>query len=390
MTPTIPSLDPLPLPAPAWLLWFLLTLTFVLHVVPMNLVLGGSLIGLVARLRARGNPHAARLASLVSQTLPVLIAVTVSMGVAALLFLQSLYGRVFFTAAVLLAVPWLAVVPILIAGYYAAYAGRSSSSSFFAFIVAAAFLAIAFIYANTMGLSLRPAEFLPRFQASASGLHLDAGDPTLAPRVLHVLLASLAVSGLAVAGAGAFLARKEPDAGAWMVRHGVLLCSIATILNFVPGFWWLAALPRDVLLMFMGRDPAATACLSVGLLAALGAIGLAMPAAFPAGPTPAKVTTLPARRFPPALLAGSGCLVVSVISMVMVRDTARAAILHAAGVQPPAVASPQWGPIAIFGVLLVAAIGTVVWMVVKLYCCSSLSFSASSLSERTRSQSNPS
>ena len=113
--PTIPHPDPLPLPAPAWLLWFLLTLTFTLHVVPMNLVLGGSIIGLVARLRARRQPHAAVVASLVAKALPVLIATAVTMGVAALLFLQVLYGRLFFASAVLLAVPWLAVVPTLIA-----------------------------------------------------------------------------------------------------------------------------------------------------------------------------------------------------------------------------------------------------------------------------------
>ena len=41
MIPAIPQPDPLALPAPAWLLWALLLLTFFLHVIPMNLVLGG-------------------------------------------------------------------------------------------------------------------------------------------------------------------------------------------------------------------------------------------------------------------------------------------------------------------------------------------------------------
>jgi hypothetical protein len=371
MTPTVPSVDPLPLPAPPWLLWLLLTLTFVLHVVPMNLVLGGSIIGLVARLRARRRPHAARLASLVAQGLPVLIATAVTMGVAALLFLQALYGRLFFTAAVLLAVPWIAVVPILITGYYAAYAGRSTARPLFAWLVSLAFLAIAFIYANTMGLAVRPEEFLARFQRSASGLHLDLGDATLAPRFLHVLLASLAVSGVGVAGAGAFVRREQPDAGAWMMRHGALWCAWATILNFVPGFWWLAALPRDVLLMFMGRDPAATAFFTIGLLSALAAIGFAIPAGVPVGRAsmPVGAAAVPAGShspFPSPLVAGAGCLVVSVIAMVLVRDFARGAILRAAGVRAPSAVATQWWPIAAFVVLFVAAIGTVAWMVVKL------------------------
>lgn len=49
MNPAIPQLDPAPLPAPVALLWFLLLLTFTLHVLPMDLVLGGSLLGAVAR-----------------------------------------------------------------------------------------------------------------------------------------------------------------------------------------------------------------------------------------------------------------------------------------------------------------------------------------------------
>ena len=45
----IPQLDPIPLAAPAALMWFLLILTFFLHLLPMNFVLGGSLIALLAR-----------------------------------------------------------------------------------------------------------------------------------------------------------------------------------------------------------------------------------------------------------------------------------------------------------------------------------------------------
>lgn len=353
MTPALPHLDALPLPAPAWLLWLLLTLTFVLHVVPMNLVLGGSIIGLVSRLRARRQPHAAALAALIAGALPVLIAAAVSMGVAALLFLQVLYGRLFFTSAVLLAGPWIAVIPVLIVAYYAAYAGRSSGQPLLAWVVAVSFALIAFVYANTMGLMLRPAEFLARFQASASGVHLNLGDPTLAPRYLHVLLASLAVSGLAVSLAGAMIRRTNAEAGEWMARHGAYWCAACTVLNFLPGFWWLAALPPETLLQFMGRSPAATACLALAVLAALGAIGLAVPAGFAAPPRG-------------LVFASASTLLLSVVLMVLVRDFARGSILRAAGVHPNPWVVTQWGPIAVFGVLLLAAIATVWWMVAKL------------------------
>jgi len=40
MNPVIPLADPLPQPAPPLLLWALLQLTFLLHLVAMNVVLG--------------------------------------------------------------------------------------------------------------------------------------------------------------------------------------------------------------------------------------------------------------------------------------------------------------------------------------------------------------
>jgi len=43
------------------------------------------------------------------------------LGVAPLLFLQVLYGRLFFTSSILMAGFWLAVVPLLIVAYYCAY-----------------------------------------------------------------------------------------------------------------------------------------------------------------------------------------------------------------------------------------------------------------------------
>ena len=46
---SLPSADPLPQPAPTGLLWGLLLLTFFLHLIPMNLTLGGSIVAMVAR-----------------------------------------------------------------------------------------------------------------------------------------------------------------------------------------------------------------------------------------------------------------------------------------------------------------------------------------------------
>ncbi len=86
MNPGIPQPDPLPLAAPPAVFLLLLLLTFTLHLLPMNAVLGGSIIGAVARWRGRqGRAHHAELARLIGKLLPVTMAAAVTLGVAALL-----------------------------------------------------------------------------------------------------------------------------------------------------------------------------------------------------------------------------------------------------------------------------------------------------------------
>ena len=363
MLPQLPTIDPLPLPAPAWLLWSLLTLTFVLHLLPMNLLLGGAIIALVARIRGerpggQGRPPHHRLAALIARALPVLVAATVTFGVAALLFLQVLYGRLFFTAAVLLAVPWFGVVVILVGAYYVAYyasararEGRVPAGALWAIVLGLG--VVAFMYSNVMGLMLRPGEFLPRARASGSGLHLNLGDPTLIARYLHMLLGALAAGGLGVAMWGSILRRRDAAFGAWMTVHGVFWAAGATIVNFLPGFWWLAALPREALLALLGQDPLATFYFAAAILASLGALALLVPAAF--APEPRRL-----------LYGATGSLGLAFVLMVLVRDSARRIALAPAGFRTTEWVASQWGPIVIFAALLVAATAAVVWMVAKL------------------------
>jgi hypothetical protein len=50
------------------------------------------------------------------------------------------------------------------------------------------------------------------------------------------------------------------------------------------------------------------------------------------------------------------------VMMLLTRDTVRGLSLDLAGFQTVNWVAPQWGPIAIFGALLVGAVATVSWM----------------------------
>ena len=360
MNPAIAHPDPLPLPAPVGLLRFLLLLTFFLHLVPMNLILGGSVIAAVSRVRGRrGAPHAMELYHWFTRFTPVLTAAAVSFGVAPLLFLQALYGRLFFSAAVTMGWLWLAVIPCLLLAYYGAYLlayqhgtlGRGEG--LISWGITACLVTIAFLYTNVMSLMLRPDAIHAKYLADGRGLHLNLDDPTVPFRFLHMALGSTAVAGMLVALLGLFRRRREPEFGAWAARHGALWFAIATAVNVAAGLGWLVTLPRETLLRFIGGNSFATAFLGAGVLLALVALVFGLLAVQSSRPAP-------------MVLVAAGSLALALVAMILNRDQVRLAALETAGYPAVPWVVPQWGPMAIFAVLLVVAIVTVVWMVVLL------------------------
>lgn len=359
---TIPHADPIPLPAPAALLWFLLMLTFILHVLPMNLVLGGSILGgITEAIGRRGDrPHHRALARWLWKAMPVAIAFTITMGVAPLLFLQVLYGRLFFTSSILMAWPWLAIVPLLILAYSGAYlrafrADRlGAGGTSLGWVIALLFLVIGFLFSNNMTLMLRPSSFRPKYLADGRGLHLNLGDPTLWPRYLHFLVGAIAVAGMIVVVLGLLRRRREPEFGDWAIRYGSFWFAHATALNILVGFWFLIALPRNTMLRFMGGNVIATIVFAAGAALGIVVMMIMMQASKSAEPVRPAVTGL----------IGLG---VVLAAMVFTRDQIRQAALESAGFEPVAWTLPQWGPILLFVILLVAAIATVGWMLVELW-----------------------
>jgi hypothetical protein len=355
-TVVIPGADALPLPAPVWLLKVLLLLTFFLHVVPMNLLLGGSLIALVERLRGGPETPAGRLARRLAKATPAVIAFTVTLGVAPLLFVQALYGHLFYTSSVIMAWPWLLVIPALIVVYYLAYwlsfrgersGGAAGVVAWLLFLGAAG---IAFVYANNMTLALRPEKWAHLWFREPGGMHGNLYDMTLYPRYLHFFTGAIGVAGLVVALVGSRLLRREPDDGRHMVRTGGSWFIAATTMQLAFGFWFLLSLPQEVMLLLLGRHVPATITLFAAILAAGGAVA-------------AVATALGHPRPGSRLALAAIALAATLVGMIAVRDVVRDAMLAPHFDVTSLETDAQWGVFAVFVAVLVAGLIKVGWMV---------------------------
>jgi hypothetical protein len=93
-------------------------LTFVLHLLFVNTMLGTGIIALVSHLKKPKTdlPVSAD----ISKKLPYTIAFTVNMATP-LLFLQVLYGHFFYVSSVLMAVYWILIIALLLIAYHSAY-----------------------------------------------------------------------------------------------------------------------------------------------------------------------------------------------------------------------------------------------------------------------------
>src|SRR5215813_10992378 len=109
----IPPPDAFGLPAPWWLLLVLLDLTFLIHLVFMNFVLGGSIVQAAALCSRRGADNDT-LVRVISSIWPIALSFTITSGVAPLLFVQVLYGQFFYTSTVLLGFAWLLILAFLL------------------------------------------------------------------------------------------------------------------------------------------------------------------------------------------------------------------------------------------------------------------------------------
>ena len=275
----IPHVDPLPLPGPVWLFTALLLVVFTLHLLAMNSALGGGIWALWNYLRGRHADHAysRRLANELAALLPTFLAFTVTLGVAALLFVQVLYGNYLYTSSILIGALWLSVIPLVILAYYGLYVfsfqaekGKGIAGCVLAVSVCL-LLGIAFIFVNNMTLMQRPESWLGMYRAHPNGWNLNLGDHSVIPRYLHMVNGAMVVFSAILVEIGLVRIKSDADYGKWLVQRAGVVFAACTGLQFLFGFWLLVAIPRDIAFSLL-RDPLSGGVFGLALMSAIAAL----------------------------------------------------------------------------------------------------------------------
>ena len=282
MNELIPPPDPLGIPSPPFLFDFLYILTFFLHVVFMNFILGGSIIVAIQEGFLARKETAIRANGLLLRVMPVALSMAITMGVAPLLFVQVLYGQFFYTSNIILGWFWMAILGLAIAGFYFIYlqiARRPAENAStpltksLAFLNALIFLFIAFLFTSNAVLVENTSHMPDLYTGKVSLFFFDS---TILPRYLHNVLGALAVAGLWSAVIGRYHKRFHPehaDTAAFLEKSGLWWATVPTALQFIAGTAFLLSIGMDRLKLFMNGGILFWGW-SLSILAALGALVL--------------------------------------------------------------------------------------------------------------------
>ena len=195
----------LPLPIGDWQLKLLLVVLFLVHILFVNLMVGGSVLAVVFELLGLKRPKFDSLAKRIAETITVNKSLAVVLGVGPLLCINLVYTIHFYSANALTGYAWISIVPLVIVAFLLTYLHkytwdkwRGPYKNLHVIVGAAAaflFLCVPLIFLANINLMLFPAKWV-----EVEGFFSSLRVGNVFPRYFHFLAASLAITGLFLAG----------------------------------------------------------------------------------------------------------------------------------------------------------------------------------------------
>lgn len=274
--------------------------SFFVHLVFMNVTLGGALLAVWYRTSDREGSLGHELARRLARILPVALAATVITGLVPWIALQSYQSQQGYTSYVLGGLPWITITLFLLAAYYGLYAFQDRKGAGWALAGALGLGAIALLFTRYHA-EPTPAPFDPTSYPA-----LGFGGETVS-RFAHFLVGSLAVA----CGFVVTLGVVERDAASPFSRFAIVSGArgyiLFTLIQYLVGASYLFALPLPTITHFLGDNAVGTALLASAIVVSLISLLYMQQAA-----------TVENRA--PAAMKGLGCMAATILLMILVRD----------------------------------------------------------------------
>jgi len=254
-----------------------------------------------------------------------------------------------YASTMLMAFYWLLIVGILILTYYGTYIYSLTydrAADFHTVLsgaIATALLVVAFLFTCNLSLMVNPEKWSAYF-ANPQGTLLNLTDPSLIPRFLHSVFASIAVGGLTIGFYYDFKKRRGETNCDPGIATGMKWFAIATILNFGAGPWYWGSLPLSVRALSGSGSTFFLLFLLLGIMGAIFSLIYGI-----------------LQRVRPAIYF----LLTTLLCMVLVREFSRRLTLAPWFKTSDLEVVPQYSPLVAFLLIFAAGIG-LVWYMIRL------------------------
>ncbi|MGB9736384.1 MAG: hypothetical protein ACP5QW_08870 [bacterium] len=245
--------DPMGVPFYPLVFQILLVLTFAMHIIFVNLVIGGSFVAIYSYFRS--TEYYRTLSKAFAKATTINLSLAIVLGVAPLLFIQVIYDPFWYTANVLSASWMIGILFVLMSAFSFAYVfylksnkGRQHIAIWGIFSFLLIILAAIIMHAVSYQ-ALLPEKWLAWYinnnDVNLYGAQLHAFQ---LPRFLHFIVASFALTGVFMMLYSWYFQKREDmnkDYVTWVGKKGAKIALTFTILQMIIGVWWLLSLPAN-------------------------------------------------------------------------------------------------------------------------------------------------